>query len=234
MTAHDHRLVIAIDGPAAAGKSTVAKLVADRMDAVLFDTGALYRSVTLAAQRQGVSPSDGEALAAIARVSVIDIRPPSRQDGRQVDVLLEGEDVTWAIRTPEIDAMVSEVSAHPTVRAELLGAQRRIAHGVRVVMVGRDIGSVVIPDAGTKIFLEASAEERARRRLRELQERGLEVTYDGVLRDMRERDAHDSNRAVAPLKAAPDAIVVDTDERSVDDVVAEIQRIVQQRWSGMG
>jgi cytidylate kinase len=230
MTAHDHRLVIAIDGPAAAGKSTVAKLVAERMGAVLFDTGALYRSVTLLALRSGTHPQDEEKLTALARDHRIEIRPPSVDDGRQVDVLLDGQDVTWALRTPEIDAQVSAVSAHPPVRRQLLDVQRDIADGARMVMVGRDIGTVVIPNAGTKIFLEASVEERARRRLVEMQERGLEVMYDEVLADLKSRDEQDSSRAVAPLIAAADAIVVDTDGRTIEEVVVEIQQIAQQVW----
>ena len=148
MTALDHRQVIAIDGPGAAGKSTVAKLLADRTGAMLFDTGALYRAVTLAAIREGIDGADGEALAGAARNHRIDVKPPSVTDGRQVDVLLDGEDVTWAIRTPEIDSRVSEVSAHAAVRQELLAVQQEIADGARVVMVGRDIGTVVIPQAG--------------------------------------------------------------------------------------
>ena len=234
MTDLDHRQVIAIDGPAAAGKSTVAKMLADRLNAMLFDTGALYRAVTLAAVRAGVDGGDGKCLAEIARSRQISIQPPSIPDGRQVDVLLDGEDVTWSLRTPEIDARVSEVSAHPAVRAELLDVQRAIAHGACVVMVGRDIGTVVIPDAGTKVYLEASATERARRRMDELHARGVEATFESVLGDLRARDAFDASRETAPLVAAPDAVIVDTDGRSVEAIVAEIEQIVQSRWQETG
>jgi cytidylate kinase len=230
MTVQDHRRVIAIDGPAAAGKTTVARLLADRLDAMLFDTGALYRTLTLAAIRSGVSAGDGDRLADLVGAHRIDLRPPSVSDGRQADVLLDGEDVTWPIRTKEIDAAVSEVSAHPAVRTALLGVQRDIASGTRVVMVGRDIGTVVIPDAGIKFYLVASAEERARRRLLELQGRGIVATFDEVRDDLRLRDAQDASRETAPLAAAPDAVIVDTDNRTIDNVVDELERRAVKRW----
>ncbi|MBA2468213.1 MAG: (d)CMP kinase [Chloroflexia bacterium] len=234
MSQLDHRQVIAIDGPAAAGKSTVARLLADRIGAMLFDTGALYRAVTLAAARAGISPGDGQALAGLTRRLRIEIAPASIDDGRQVDVLLDGEDVTWAIRTADIDARVSEVSAHPAVRDALLDAQRSITGGVKVVMVGRDIGTVVIPQAGAKIYLKASAAERARRRLAELQGRCIEATFEQVLDDLNARDAYDSSRETAPLAAANDAIVVDTDNRPVEEIVNEIQRIAEAAWRQAG
>ncbi len=234
MRQHDHRHVIAIDGPGAAGKSTVARLLADRVGAMLFDTGALYRAVTLAAVRAGISGSDAGALTALAQRLGIVIRPASTDDGRQVDVLLDDEDVTWAIRTPEIDAQVSEVAAHPAVREALLDAQRSIADGTKVVMVGRDIGTVVVPNAGTKIYLDATAAERARRRLAELQGRGVESTYDRVLADLNARDAYDSGREAAPLSAASDALVIDSDNRSIEGIVAEIERAVATAWQRAG
>jgi CMP/dCMP kinase len=230
----DHRQVIAVDGPGAAGKSTVANILAGRLGAMLFDTGALYRAVTLAAVRRGIPGHDVERLAALARTSRIEIRPASVNDGRQVDVLLDGEDVTWAIRTPEIDARVSEVSAHPRVRQELLAVQRQIADGARVVMVGRDIGTVVAPMAGTKVFLVASTEERARRRQRELKGRGVEATYEQVLADLEARDAFDSGRETAPLAPAADAVIVDTDGRSVDEIVMDIENLARTSWQAAG
>lgn len=234
MTLHDHRHVIAIDGPGGAGKSTVARLLADRIGAMLFDTGALYRAVTLAAVRAGIPGGDGPALAGLALRQRIDFRPGSVDDGRQADVLLDGEDVTWAIRTPEVDALVSEVAAHPAVREALLDVQRSIAGGARVVMVGRDIGTAVIPKAGTKIYLDASAPERARRRLAELQGRGVESSFESVLADLNARDAHDSGRETAPLAAARDAIIVDSDNRTIDEIVDEIQRIAGSAWRQAG
>lgn len=234
MSQHDHRHVVAIDGPGAAGKSTVARILADRTGAMLFDTGALYRAVTLASIIANVPGSDVAALTSLAERIRIEIRPPSIDDGRQVDVLLDGEDVTWAIRTPEIDARVSEVAAYPAVREALLDAQRSIAHGAKVVMVGRDIGTVVVPNAGTKIYLDASAGERARRRLAELQGRGVESSYEHVLADLIARDEYDSGREAAPLLAANDALVIDSDNRSIEEIVVEIERAVDSAWTGTG
>lgn len=231
MTDHDHRMVIAIDGPGAAGKSTVARELADRLEVLLFDTGALYRAVTLAALQRGLDTGDADRLATLAADATIDLRPPTRQDGRVADVLLDGEDVTWELRTPEVDANVSRVSAHPEVRQALLGVQRRIADGNRVVMVGRDIGTVVTPSAGTKIYLDASAEERARRRYHDLRHQGVDTSFQAVLADLQERDYKDSHRATAPLRPADDAIRIDTDGRSVDDIVSTIEGVVLQRWA---
>lgn len=222
MTTHDHRRVIAIDGPGAAGKSTVAVAVADELDALLFDTGALYRVVTLLALRTGTSIADGDALAALANRAYIELRPASIDDGRTSDVLLDGEDVTWAIRTPEIDASVSEVSAHAAVRNALLDVQRRIADGIAAVLVGRDIGTVVIPDAGLKIYLDASAEERARRRCLDMRRQGIDIGFDAILEDLRRRDEYDAGRPVSPLRKAADAIAIITDGRDVDDIVSDI------------
>lgn len=228
---HDHRYVVAIDGPAAAGKTAVARRLADRLNAMLFDTGALYRAITLAALRDGVSPDDGEALAKLAASHTINVTLPTTGDGRLYDVYLDGEDVTWKIRTPEVDALVSAVSAHPGVRAALLPVQRRIAGTGKLIMVGRDIGTTVVPDAGTKLFLSASVAERARRRYRELQQRGLDVTLSEIEADLRRRDEMDSHRAASPLRVAPDAIVIDTDARTIDDVVSLAERIIRQRWA---
>ena len=230
MTQHDHRLVIAIDGPGAAGKSTVARNLADGMDILLFDTGALYRAVTLAALRQDVDLENESALADIAINADIDLQPASAEDGRLADVFLDGEDVTWAIRTPEVDANVSQVAAWPAVRDALLSVQRRIADDTRVVMVGRDIGTVVTPDAGTKIYLDASVEERARRRLYDLRQQGVETDFASVMDDLAERDFKDSTRATAPLRIADDAIRIVTDGLSVDEIVTRIEHVVRERW----
>jgi len=225
----DHSEVVAIDGPAAAGKSTVARLLADRLGAMLFDTGTLYRALTLEALREGVSPANGPALARLAESRHLDIVPPSSRDGRLYDVLLDGEDVTWAIRDPNVEAHVSEVAAHPEVRQALLAPQRRIATG-RVVIVGRDIGSVVVPDAGVKVFLQASLEERARRRFRELEGRGLPASLDEVKRDLERRDEIDSNRHASPLRIPEGALIVDTDGMDVEAVVDLLERRVRDRW----
>jgi len=230
-TPEDHRRVIAIDGPAAAGKTTVAGVLADRVGAILFDTGTLYRAVTRAVLSAGIDPGDEAAVTALARQRHIDILPPSQDDGRRFDVLLDGEDVTWAIREPDVTRLVSPVSEHPGVRAALLLVQRRIAGSGPVVMVGRDIGTTVVPDAGVKIFLDASANERARRRHTEQLQRGGSAPFAQVLADLVARDAHDAGRAASPLRRAGDAIGVDTDRRTVAEVVDEIERIVRSTWA---
>lgn len=230
MTDLDHRQVIAIDGPGAAGKSTVARRLADQIGALLFDTGALYRAVTLAALRRGIAASDAPALADLAGSLPVAFRPATIDDGRQLDVLLDGEDVTWKIRTPEIDAAVSEISAHPSVRTALLGVQRAIANGARVVIVGRDIGTVVTPHAGIKIYLDATTEERARRRLVDLRQRGIDATFESVLAGLEARDAFDAGRTTAPMRSASDAVVIDSDGRTIDEIVTEIGGLVRSRW----
>jgi CMP/dCMP kinase len=222
-----HERVIAIDGPAAAGKSTVARLLADRLGALLFDTGALYRAVALAALRSGVSPDDEKTLARIAADARISVRPPSLQDGRLYDVWLNGEDVTWSVREPDVGTIVSRVAEHAAVRAALLPLQRRIASGGPVVMVGRDIGTVVVPDAGLKVYLDASQEERARRRFREASQRGSTQGFEAVLQETRQRDAIDSGRHTAPLRPASDAVQIDTDGVPVDRIVAEIEELAR-------
>ncbi len=224
--------MIAVDGPAAAGKSTVAQALADRIGAMLFDTGTLYRALTLAAIQDKVSFAAGPALARLASRRHIDVTPPSRPDGRLYDVHLDGEDVTWPIRDADVEAAVSEVSAHPEVRAALLPIQRRIASRGPVVMVGRDIGTVVVPDAGVKVFLEASLQERARRRHQELLNRGESLSYDDVVADLKRRDELDTGRLVAPLRVAPDAFVISTDDRDVDAVVSQLEDLVANAQAG--
>ncbi|GAB4516271.1 MAG: (d)CMP kinase [Anaerolineae bacterium] len=217
---------IAIDGPAASGKSTIGHLLARRLSYLYFDTGVMYRAVTLAALRRGVPIDDEAAVTALAERVRIDVLRPTVDDGRQYTVLLDGEDVTWDLRTPEVDAHVSPVSAYPGVRQALLEQQRRIAANGRVVMTGRDIGTVVLPDAELKIYLDASAEVRARRRWLELRERGQDIPFEDVLASMQRRDQIDSGRAVAPLKAAPDAVVIDSTNMSIQDVVRHILDLI--------
>lgn len=232
MTTYDHRKVIAIDGPGAAGKSTVAVEVADTLDAVLFDTGALYRVVTLLAMRNSASPDDEAALVSLAGEAMIDLSPASVDDGRTSDVLLNGEDVTWEIRSPVVDANVSAVAAHPGVRQSLLAVQREIADGKCAVLVGRDIGTVIIPEAGLKVFLDASAEERARRRYNDMRSQGEDIAYSAVLEDLRRRDQLDSERKTSPLRKADDAHVIVTDGRDVEDIVQEIAMLARTRNIG--
>jgi cytidylate kinase len=224
---------VAIDGPAAAGKTTVARALAGRLDAIFIDTGLLYRAVTLAALRSGIPPSDGARLAELTRSLDLSIAAASR-DGRQCDLALDGVDVTDDLRSSEIDASVSEVSAHPGVREALLPLQRRLAGRGPVVMVGRDITTVVIPDAGVKIYLDASLRERAHRRWLELRGRAGAPSLEAVEADLARRDEADSTREASPLQAAADAIVVDTDNRSVGEIVDEIATLVHRTWRSLG
>lgn len=224
-----NNVTVAIDGPSGAGKSTVGVQVAERIGAIYFDTGVLYRTVAYVALGEGVAPSDATRLASIAADLHVDVTRPSVDDGRLSDVLLDGEDVTWLIRIPDVDRTVSEVSAHPLVRAALLDAQRRIARSGQVVMVGRDIGTVVIPDADVKIFLNASLRERARRRERQLLDAGRPEPIEQILADMERRDRIDSTRAASPLIAAEDAVVVESDGLSIEQVVDHIVGVIERR-----
>jgi cytidylate kinase len=219
--------IIAIDGPAASGKSTVGKKLADELGYLFFDTGLMYRAITWIALKRRVSISDEPAMTQLAEDTEIDIRPPSQDDGRYCDILAEEQDITWEIRRPEVEAHVSQVSAYPGVRKALSAQQRRIGRRGRVVMVGRDIGTVVLPEADLKIYLDASAEERARRRYQEIINRDEQANYDEILSAMRRRDQIDSTRAVAPLRPAPDAIILNSDRMSVDQVLEVIQELIR-------
>lgn len=214
--------IIAIDGPAASGKSTIGKRLADALGYLFFDTGLMYRAVTWLALQRGIELKDTDALQALAESVHIDVRPPSQSDGRVCDVIVEGVDITWETRRPEVDANVSVVSAYPGVRRALTAQQRRIGQRGEVVMVGRDIGTVVLPNADLKVYLDASAQERARRRYQEIIARGGNADYEKILAKVIERDRIDSTRDIAPLKAADDAVVVDTDRLSVEEVFQHI------------
>ncbi|TVR74716.1 MAG: (d)CMP kinase [Sphaerobacteraceae bacterium] len=219
------KFVIAIDGPAASGKSTVAAEIADQLDALMFDTGAVYRVLTLVALARGVSPDDEDELAALIDKIDIAITTPSVDDGRQYDVYIDDADVTWAIRDPEVDRAVSPVSVHARVRAGLLELQRKIGNSGQVVMPGRDVGTVVMPDADLKIWLDASLNERARRRRAELLERGIDVSVEEIRESMRQRDQRDASRSEAPMEPSPDAVVIQTDGREIEDVVKQILQL---------
>jgi cytidylate kinase len=225
----DRRFTIAIDGPAAAGKSTVGELVARKLSAVYFDTGLLYRAITRAALDCGVDPEDGPALARLARECDLRVTRPSVDDGRQSDVMVCGVDVTARIRAPDVDRNVSVVSAHAEVRDALLVIQRDIGRSGRIVMVGRDIGTVVLPEAEVKVFLDAGVEERARRRCLQLALEGAPRPLSEILADMRRRDAIDSTRDVAPLRPADDALVIGSDALDIEEVADRIVSVARER-----
>ena len=216
---------IAIDGPAGAGKSTIARLAAKELGFIYVDTGALYRTIGLAAQRRGIDPSDTQAV--ISLLSDINVELAFNEQHEQI-VLLNGEDVSDYIRTPEISMLASAVSAIPEVRAYLLETQRELARRNNVIMDGRDIGTVVLPDAQIKIFLTASPECRARRRYEQLIEKGMDVNYDDILKDVVDRDYADSHRAVAPLKPADGAVIVDTSWQSKETSVEQLISIMRE------
>ncbi len=216
-------VVIAIDGPVGAGKSTVAKLVAQRLGYLYVDTGAMYRAIAFKALRLGMDIHDPVVMGMLAQASDIQLQP--QPDG-SVQVILDGEDVTELIRTPEVSQAASIASAHPEVRKVLTERQRALAALGGVVMEGRDIQTVVAPDAEVKVFLTASVEERARRRWQELQQKGVAVSYEEVLQQVHERDQRDTARSIAPLQKAPDAVEIDTTRLSPEEVAERIVALV--------
>jgi len=221
---------IAIDGPAASGKSTIGGKLAERLGYLYLDTGVMYRAVTWAAIVRGIAVEDESRVSALAEQLRIDVLRPTAHDGRQYTVLADGQDVTWEIRRPEVNGGVSPVSAHPGVRAALTVQQRRIGQQGHIVMVGRDIGTVVLPEADLKIYLDATVEERAGRRYREDVARGELAEFDMVLASVRRRDEIDSGRTLAPLRAAADAVIIDTTELGVEQVLEHVVALVNG-WS---
>ena len=216
---------IAIDGPAASGKSTIGLRLACALGYTFFDTGVMYRAVAWLALQRGLDLLDEAAVTKLAEEANLDIRPASKEDGRTSDVLADGGDITWEIRRPEVDANVSVVSAYAGVRRALSALQRRIGLRGKVVMVGRDIGTVVLPEADLKIYLDASAQERARRRYNEIIARNEQADYDEILSMVRARDRIDSTRAVAPLRPADDAVILDSDKLSADEVFERVMEL---------
>ncbi len=194
-----------------------------------FDTGVMYRAVTWATLERGIPTDDEAAVTSLAESLVIEVTPPTQDDDRQYTVYADGQDVTWAIRQPAVDAAVSQISAYPGVRQALTLQQRRIAASGHMVMVGRDIDTVVLPAADLKLYIQASVEERARRRYQECQARGEDVTYQEVLASMRRRDQIDSQRAHAPLRVARDAVIIDTDGLDIEEVLARIEPMVKNQ-----
>ncbi|MFN3420825.1 MAG: (d)CMP kinase [Armatimonadota bacterium] len=221
-------IVVAIDGPAGSGKSTVAKLVAKRLGYLYVDTGAMYRAVALKALRLGMNVHDEVMMSHLAQAT--DIALQQQTDG-SVRVLLDGEDVTEAIRMPEVSEASSVVSAHLGVREALTARQKLLAEQGSVVMEGRDVQTVVAPDAEVKVFLTASLEERARRRWLEMQQQGVDIAYEQVLQELSERDERDSSRSVAPLRKALDAVEIDTTNMTIDEVVDKIVELVRRKQS---
>lgn len=214
---------IALDGPAGVGKSTIGKLLADRHSYLFLDTGVLYRAVSLAAVRQGLASADAISLSIVARDLDVAIGRAEPESGYMYRVLLCGEDVTEVLRSPEVEQIVSEVSAHPQVRAQLLQRQREIARANPSVLVGRDIGTVVLPDADLKVFLDATIEERTMRRHRERLLKDPAFPYERVLAELQRRDKLDTERTSSPLSVPVDAILIDTTGKDVDAVLLEIE-----------
>lgn len=218
-------VAIALDGPAGAGKSSIAKRAAKALDFIYVDTGALYRTIGLAATRKGVEPKPSAEVEKLLSEITVDLT--FNDKGEQI-VLLDGEDVSGLIRTPEASMMASKISAVPSVRAYLLDLQRNIAKSHNVIMDGRDIGTVVLPDAKVKIFLTASPEARAQRRYKELCEKGMDVKYEDILNDVITRDYNDSHRETAPLKPAEGCVMVDTTELDFEQSVEKIISVIKE------
>ena len=218
-------VAIALDGPAGAGKSSIAKRAAKALDFIYVDTGALYRTIGLAATRKGVEPKPSPEVEKLLSEITVDLT--FNDKGEQI-VLLDGEDVSGLIRTPEASMMASKISAVPSVRAYLLDLQRNMAKSHNVIMDGRDNGTVVLPDAKVKIFLTASPEARAQRRYKELCEKGMDVKYEDILNDVIIRDYNDSHRETAPLKPAEGCVMVDTTEFDFEQSVEKIISVIKE------
>jgi CMP/dCMP kinase len=221
--------VIAIDGPAASGKSTIGQEIAQRLGYLFLDTGIMYRAVTWAALQKKVLITEEKEVDKIAATISMQILPATIKDSRQCDVYIDGRDVTWLIREQAVNDNVSLVSSYEGVRTAMTNQQKKIGEKGNIVMVGRDIGTVVLPEADVKIFLEASVEERARRRFVEVTARGGDETFAEILSSMKRRDEIDSKRCLAPLKPADDAIIVNTDGKTKDGVVDEIMRLINHK-----
>jgi len=223
--ARTKRWIIAIDGPSGAGKSTVAKLLAKRLGYVVLDTGAMYRAVAFRAKQRGLCLEDEESLSQLAsslQVTFLTINGELR-------VLCDGEDVTESIRSPEMSSLASDISKREGVRSALVRLQREMGRAGGVILEGRDIGTVVFPDADAKFYLDADAEERARRRYEELVQKGVKITFQETLEDVIRRDRSDMTRAISPLRKAKDAVVIDSTHLSVEEVVEKMIQVIRQK-----
>ena len=219
-------MIIAIDGPAGSGKSTIAKMIARELGFTYIDTGAMYRAVALKIKRLGINPDDPEAVLEVLKNTQIDLKPSEKG----VKVFLDGEEVSDKIRTEEIGKIASKIARHKKVREILVQMQRELGKRAKnAVIEGRDTGTVVFPDADIKFFLTASAEVRAERRYRELKEKGLDVSYDKILREVQERDRLDKTRKESPLKPAEDAIIIDTSDKDINQVFRHLIEIIKNK-----
>jgi cytidylate kinase len=229
MVAKNIPSIIAIDGPAASGKSSIGQDLAKELGYLFLDTGAMYRAVTWAALNRKIDVYKEKDVSDLGKKIKINIRPPTIADGRMFDLLVDGMDITWQIKDPLVNENVSQVSTYSGVRSVLTKQQRQIGRQGKIVMVGRDIGTVVLPKADLKIFLEASVKERARRRYQEDLDRGIHITYEEILDSMLRRDEIDSKRSLAPLKPAKDAIIIQTNGKGRLQVLEEILEIVHKK-----
>lgn len=222
------KMIIAIDGPAGSGKSTIARLAARALGFGYVDTGAMYRTVTLAALRRGINPENGGKLSRLADKVTIEFRPGKNG---LLHIMLDGQDVTAEVRMPDVNANVSVASSHPGVREALVRHQRNLAAGSKtgVVVEGRDVGTVVFPSAGLKIYLDASVEERAKRRQKDMDAAGVAVSVEELVKLLKNRDRLDSTREESPLAKADDAIIIDTTKMTVDEAVGLVTSLVRER-----
>jgi cytidylate kinase len=222
--------IITIDGPSGAGKSTISKLLAARLQYTYLDTGAMYRVVGLQVQRSGLDLQAGDAKKKLVQLlDTLDMTLAPGEQGQETRAFLQGEDVSDAIRTPEMAMVASRVSAEPEVRNKLTEMQRALGNNGAIVAEGRDMGTIVFPGAKYKFFLDATPEERALRRQKQLLEKGQEVAYEEILAQIRKRDRDDSSRSLAPLQPAADAVVIDSSAMSIDAVVAFMLRVIQEK-----
>lgn len=219
--------IIAIDGPAASGKSTLGRRLAEALGYLFLDTGVMYRAVTWAVLERGVDVRDEAAVTQVAENTLIDVRPASVSDGRTSDVIVGGRDITWDTRRPEVEANVSAISAYRGVRRAMSDQQRRIGQAGHIVMVGRDIGTVVLPEADLKIYLDASLQERARRRWEQEREKDGDSSYEETVKKVMERDRIDSTRDIAPLRSADDAVILDSDKLSIEQVFQKVLHLCE-------